>query len=290
MPLDPSLLLFFMAPLFIGCFAAEIYYYWRKKQPIYNLKDTLSNLALALMYQAADILFTLLIVKTVYTTVFNHGFHWFSHSTLGNLVLLVVLQDFFYYCFHLAAHKIRWLWASHSTHHSSTRLNFSTAFRQSMTYPLSGMWLFWLPLALIGFTPDLVLFVVAINLAFQFFVHTQLVNKLSFIEKIFNTPSHHRAHHATNAQYIDKNFAGIFIFWDKLFGTFILEEEVPRYGVLPQLASHNPLILTFHEWQAMLAAVIKTRDLRHLWMSPGWSKQQLLTPKTPTTLKVSTKC
>lgn len=139
-----------------------------------------------------------------------------------------------------------------------------------MTYPISGMWLFWLPLAYIGFTPDMVLLVVALNLAFQFFVHTQVINKLGFIELIFNTPSHHRAHHGTNPQYIDKNYAGVLIIWDKMFGTFVPEVEVARYGIVGQITGYNPLEHTFHEWKSMLSDVIRTRDVRHIWMPPDW--------------------
>ena len=126
------------------------------------------------------------------------------------------------------------MWASRVVHHSSERLNLSTAFRQSLTYPVSGMWLFWLPLAWIGFEPTAIVAVVAINLGFQFFVHTQAIGKLGWLEKVFNTPSHHRVHHARNAKYIDRNYAGVLIVWDKLFGTYVEEDDaVPcEYGIV----------------------------------------------------------
>jgi len=145
------------------------------------------------------------------------------------------------------------MWASHVTHHSSERLNLSTAFRQSLTYPISGMWLFWLPLAWLGFEPKAIIAVVAINLAFQFFVHTEAVKKLGWLEYVFNTPSHHRVHHARNPKYIDRNYAGVLIIWDKLFGTFVEEDPAERcdYGIVRQIHSHNPIVLTFHEWIAM---------------------------------------
>jgi len=172
---------------------------------------------------------------------------------------LFVAKDFFYYWFHRAPHRIRWMWASHVTHHSSERLNFSTAFRQSLTYPVSGMWLFWLPLAWLGFEPKNIIAVVAINLGFQFFVHTETVGKLGWLEKIFNTPSHHRVHHARNPKYIDRNYAGVLIIWDKLFGTYVEEDaEVPcDYGIVVPIHSHNPITLTFHEWRAMFRDAAK---------------------------------
>lgn len=271
--LDASLILLLLAPVFIGCFLLEFYYCNKRKLCIYNLKDTAANLALALMYQASDVLFTILVVKTVYTWIFKNGLQLFTSNTVFNIILLFILQDFLYYWFHRGAHRIRWIWASHMTHHSSTRLNFSTAFRQSMTYPISGMWLFWLPLAYIGFNPDMVLLIVGLNLAFQFFIHTQVINKLGFIEKIFNTPSHHRAHHGTNPQYIDKNYAGIFIIWDKMFGTFVPEVEEPKYGIVDQIEGYNPLKHTFHEWWSMLLDVVRERDLRYLWKSPDWARE-----------------
>lgn len=277
--MDNSLILLLLAPVFFFFILLEVIYY--RKKNIYSIKDTAVNIGLALMYQVSDVLFTLFVVKTIYTWVFHHGFKLFVTTSFANFLLLFVLQDFLYYCFHRFFHRVRFAWASHVTHHSSEYLNFSTGFRQNMTYPLSGMWLFWLPLAFIGFNPSIVILVVAINLAFQFFVHTQLINKftgkLAFIELIFNTPSHHRAHHATNPQYIDKNYAGLLIIWDKLFGTFEPELETPKYGVVHKINSYNPLVLTFHEWIAMLQDVKRDKDLRHLWMPPEWSEKQDIT-------------
>lgn len=273
--MDPSLILLFLAPVFLVIFAGEVAYCYKKCKHMYTFKDTLANIALSLMYQVSDVLFTFLIVKTIYVWVFNHGFKLFSINSAWNIFLLFIFQDFLYYWFHRSAHRIRWMWASHVTHHSSTKLNFSTAFRQSMTYPISGMWLFWLPLAYIGFNPDMVILVVALNLAFQFFIHTQLIKKIGFFEKIFNTPSHHRAHHGTNSQYIDKNYAGILIIWDKLFGTFVEENEAPRYGIVGQVYSYNPITLTFHEWVTMFKDVITSRDIRYFFMPPAWRQSKL---------------
>ena len=272
--MDSSVILLLLAPIFIVIFIAEVIYYYKRNIEIYNLKDTLANISLSLMYQISDVLFTLLIVKTVYTFMFHHGLQFFNTISIWNIILLFVFQDFLYYWFHRAAHRIRWMWASHVTHHSSNKLNFSTAFRQSMTYPISGMWLFWLPLAYIGFNPDMIILVVSLNLAFQFFIHTQLVKKLGFLENIFNTPSHHRAHHGTNPEYIDKNYAGILIIWDKLFGTFIEENAESKYGIVNQIYSCNPLILTFHEWVSMFTDVFRTGDLRYFIMPPEWNSKK----------------
>jgi sterol desaturase/sphingolipid hydroxylase (fatty acid hydroxylase superfamily) len=239
-----------MAPVFLGFIAWEAWY-WKSRRPVYSLKDTLSNAALALMHQASDALAWFLVI----------GLYWWIYqyrlfklpATWWTITALFVAQDFFYYFFHRASHRIRWMWASHVTHHSSEHLNLSTAFRQSLTYPISGMWVFWLPLAWIGFSPRDIVAVVAFNLGFQFFVHTEAVRRLGWLEYVFNTPSHHRVHHARNPRYIDSNYAGILIIWDKLFGSFVAEDpEVPcEYGLVTPIRSHNPLRLTFHEWISM---------------------------------------
>lgn len=251
-----------MAPVFLGLIALEAWY-WRRRDPAkYSLVDTFSNAGLALMHQAADAGAWLVVIGLFYA-VHRHALFDIP-ATWWSIALLALAQDFFYYWFHRASHRIRWLWASHVTHHSSERLNLSTAFRQSLTYPISGMWLFWLPLAWIGFEPTHIVAVVAINLGFQFFVHTQAVGKLGWVEKVFNTPSHHRVHHARNAKYIDRNYAGVLIVWDKLFGSFVEEDDaVPcEYGIIGQIHSHDPIRLTFHEWLAMFRDARRAGGLR----------------------------
>ena len=251
-----------MAPVFLAFVGWEAWY-WRKRRPeLYSLKDSLSNAALALMHQGVDAL-TWLAVIGLYWWLYQHRL--FELPTSGwTIAALFVAQDFFYYFFHRAHHRIRWMWAAHVVHHSSERLNLSTAFRQSITYPISGMWVFWLPLAWLGFSPTHIVAVVAINLGFQFFVHTQAVGKLGWLEYVFNTPSHHRVHHARNPKYIDRNYAGVLIVWDKLFGSFVEEDPaVPcEYGIVRQLHSHNPLLLTFHEWIAMFRDAARPQSLR----------------------------
>ncbi|MBD8527819.1 sterol desaturase family protein [Pseudomarimonas arenosa] len=240
-----------MAPVFLGLIVLEAWY-WRSRRPeMYSWVDTLSNAGLALMHQVADALAWLLVIGLYYWVYQYRLFDW--PATLWSIFALFLAQDFLYYWFHRASHRIRWLWASHVTHHSSERLNLSTAFRQSLTYPISGMWVFWLPLAWLGFEPTHIIAVVAINLGFQFFVHTQAIPKLGWVEKIFNTPSIHRVHHARNPKYIDRNYAGVLVIWDRLFGTYVEEDpEVPcEFGIIGQVHSHNPITLTFHEWIAM---------------------------------------
>jgi len=143
-------------------------------------------------------------------------------------------------------------------------MNFSTAFRQSIMYPVAGMWLFWTPMMLLGFDPKVVIGVVVANLAFQFFVHTEIIGKLGVIERIFNTPSHHRVHHATNPGYIDRNYAGVLIIWDKIFGTFVEEDpnKPCKYGIIGQINTNNPLTISFHQWRHMLGQANQAQGIK----------------------------
>jgi sterol desaturase/sphingolipid hydroxylase (fatty acid hydroxylase superfamily) len=208
------------------------------------------------MHQGADLLTGLLIAK-LYLAIFGWKLFDIEMGPLS-FIALMVAQDFCYYWFHRASHRVRWMWAAHVVHHSSENMNFSTAFRQSLMYPFAGMWVFWLPLVVIGFDPNWVVFVVLLNLGLQFFVHTQAIKSLGPLEWVFNTPSHHRVHHGRNPQYIDKNYAGVLIIWDKLFGTFEPEVETVIYGITKPVNSFNPLKVTFSEWRDMFAEVTAT--------------------------------
>ncbi|MCG9775598.1 sterol desaturase family protein, partial [Vibrio diabolicus] len=221
----------------------------------YYIPEFVCNFVLAGLHQATDILTGLLIAQ-----LYLWWFDWRLFDiemSVSAFLLLVVLQDFFYYWFHRASHRIRWMWAAHVVHHSSERMNFSTAFRQSLMYPLAGMWIFWLPLVIIGFDPKWVVFVVLFNLGLQFFVHTQSIRSLGPLEWVFNTPSHHRVHHGINRQYIDKNYAGVLIIWDRMFGTFEPEVETVRYGISKPVNSFNPIRVTFAEWKDMFYDVTR---------------------------------
>ncbi len=255
----PELLLMILAPVFFLCMVAEYWFGQRRghlpESATYYIPEVVCNFVLAGLHQATDILTGLLIAQ-----LYLWWFDWRLFDiemSVSAFLLLVVLQDFFYYWFHRASHRIRWMWAAHVVHHSSERMNFSTAFRQSLMYPLAGMWIFWLPLVIIGFDPKWVVFVVLFNLGLQFFVHTQSIRSLGWLEWVFNTPSHHRVHHGINRQYIDKNYAGVLIIWDRMFGTFEPEVETVRYGISKPVNSFNPIRVTFAEWKDMFYDVTR---------------------------------
>ena len=194
------------------------------------------------------------------------------------IVIAFVLDDFVYYWWHRASHRVRWLWASHVQHHSSQHYNLSTALRQPWTEALGPGFLFHLPLVVVGFPLPMLAFVGGVNLVYQFWIHTEVIGTMpAWFEAVFNTPSHHRVHHATNARYLDSNYAGVFIIWDRMFGTFVAEDanDAPRYGIVKNLATFNPLEVALHEWVGIAGDLLRARSLRefafYLLAPPGWS-------------------
>ncbi|WP_028008318.1 sterol desaturase family protein [Solimonas flava] len=177
---------------------------------------------------------------------------------------VVLLVDFLYYWMHRSSHRLRWLWATHGVHHSPTELNLSAAYRLGWTELLSGAWLFLLLPVWLGVPPLAVAAAFALNLAYQFALHSRLIGRLGPVEWVFNTPTHHRVHHACNAELLDRNFGGILIVWDRLFGTFaVAPAEVElRYGVLGRPPRYNPFAIAFGEWRAMFADWRRARGWR----------------------------
>jgi sterol desaturase/sphingolipid hydroxylase (fatty acid hydroxylase superfamily) len=200
-----------------------------------------------------------------------------AHNPL-TWVVLFLADDLAYYVYHRTHHEIRILWASHVVHHSSERYNLSTALRQTWT-PFTAL-PFWLPLALVGIPPWLILLEQSISLIYQFFLHTERIDKLPrAFEFVFNTPSHHRVHHGSNSIYLDRNYGGILIIWDRMFGSFEPEGERVIYGLTKNLTSYNPLRVAFHEYSQIagdFGTATRWRDrLAHLTRGPGWSPNQL---------------
>lgn len=174
-------------------------------------------------------------------------------------VALFILVEFIYYWHHRASHTVRWLWATHSVHHSPTHFNLTAGIRLGWTGAISGHFLFYLPLVFLGFHPLAVAAVLGANLAYQFFIHSELVPRLGPLEWILNTPTHHRVHHACNEACLDKNYGGTLIVFDRLFGTFAAppKDEALRYGLVGHEPSYNPIAVVFQEWASIF------RDLRN---------------------------
>ncbi|MDQ2094731.1 sterol desaturase family protein [Rhodalgimonas zhirmunskyi] len=200
-------------------------------------------------------------------------------TSLWVVLLCFVLDDLRYYWVHRFGHRIRWVWASHVNHHSSQHYNLTTALRQTWTGTFTFMMVVRAPLILLGFHPAMVLFVGGLNLIYQFWIHTEAIGRMPrWFEAVMNTPSHHRVHHGRNARYLDANYAGVFIIWDKLFGTYVpeLDEEKPQYGIVHNLGTFNPLRVAFHEWIALFRDVLRPglslrQRLAYAFAPPGWS-------------------
>ncbi|HCF25292.1 MULTISPECIES: sterol desaturase family protein [unclassified Novosphingobium] len=265
----------YAVPGFIVLILIEMIWAKRRAPEKYEPRDTLISLAMGTGSTAAGLLTAGLIASlTVWLYQFRLveiGWQWWAWA------LCFVLDDMAYYWFHRFAHRVRWMWASHVNHHSSQHYNLSTALRQTWTGTIALGFIFRLPLVLIGFHPAMILFCGGINLIYQFWFHTEAIDKFPrWFEAVMNTPSHHRVHHATNPLYLDRNYAGVFIVWDKLFGTFQpeLDNERIHYGIVKQLGSFNLLWVAFHEWIGIAKDVWNApwgSKFGYVWRPPGWS-------------------
>jgi sterol desaturase/sphingolipid hydroxylase (fatty acid hydroxylase superfamily) len=188
----------------------------------------------------------------------------------------LVAWDFLYYWNHRIQHESRWLWAIHVVHHSSERYNLTTALRQPVADVL-GMFLPYGVLAALGFRPRVIENARALNLLYQFWIHTEAIDKLGVAEEVLNTPSHHRVHHGVQSHYLDRNHGGILIVWDRLFGTFQREDERVRYGLTRNIKTFNPLRIATHEYGDIIRDVARSRSWRerlgHVFAHPGWGKR-----------------
>lgn len=220
----------------------------------YELRDTLVNLAMGaggLVAGAVGRAVAVPISVAIYSwRLIDLPREWWVGA------LLILAHDLCFYVFHRVSHVVRLFWAAHVPHHSSARFNLSTALRLSWTTPFTGI-PFWWPLPLFGFHPLWIAVAHSISLAYQFLLHTEFVGRLGPLEWIFNTPSHHRVHHACDPGYLDRNFGGVLIVWDRLFGTFAPERTPPAYGLVHPLASHRPWIVAFHEWHVLVSDLIR---------------------------------
>lgn len=275
-------LLVLLSPLFFLTVSIEWLRFRRatdkEGKPIYNLRDSMDSMTLGGVYTFLDVLIVVALVLPAMTWAYAHRLATIE-ITPWRFAALYLGVEFCYYWFHRASHRIRWFWCAHVVHHASEFMNFTTAMRQSWLYSFAGNWLFYTPMVLLGFEPRWVLFALSLNLGYQFFVHTQWIDKLPApIEFIFNTPSHHRAHHGRNPRYIDRNYGGTLIIFDRLFGTFVPETETVDYGLVRQVHSHNPLWLTVHEWVDMIRDIRRpgplSQRLKHIWAPPEWERQE----------------
>jgi sterol desaturase/sphingolipid hydroxylase (fatty acid hydroxylase superfamily) len=230
----------------------------------YNWRAYLASLADALGRQY--LVYTLLplsIAQPLVDLASTHRLFTVPLNSVLSVAVLVIAQDFSYYWFHRCSHRVRWFWATHAIHHSSNEFNLAASYRFGWTGRLTGAAIFYVPMIWLGFAPGPVFIAAGLNLLYQFWLHAEWIPKLGWLEYVLNTPSHHRVHHGANPEYLDRNYGGIFIVFDRLFGTFVAErDDLPcRYGLVKPLRSNNPVIIAFHEWAAL------ARDIRraHSW-------------------------
>lgn len=266
-------LIHYAIPFFILTVIIEVILTVKVRSEHYEYKDAATSIAMGLGNVAIG-LFTKGLTLAVF--YFFYQFHLATIPfTWWSWILILFAEDFCYYWFHRISHENRFFWASHVVHHSSQKYNLSTALRQTWSGSFFSF-LFWIPLAIIGFHPIMILVQISISLLYQYWIHTELITKLpKWFEAIFNTPSHHRVHHATNPQYLDRNHAGILIIWDKLFGTFEPEVEKPVYGLVKNIDTHNPIKVAFLEWYYMFRDFFKAKTtfankIKYLYKPPGW--------------------
>ncbi len=271
-------------PIFAIFIAVEAFALIRQNREQFDKLDTWNNIFIGLVSAAFGAFFAIF-TSIGFLAVYELTPLKMPMGTWWPWLILLFADDFLYYWFHRVSHESRFFWNFHVVHHSSNKYNLSVAVRQSW---FSGIahWVFYIPIALLGFPLWAFVLMHGINLIYQFWIHTELIGKLGWFEHIFNTPSHHRVHHGVNRQYLDRNYAGIFIIWDKMFGTFEPEDEKVVYGITNRMESYNPLWINTHGWFEMFAKMREQETLagklRCIFASPNMEFREKLKIKLET--------
>lgn len=269
-----SLLILITTPIYILVIGGEILYSYLKQKHLYTTKGVLVNIYLSALNFTLDI-----VLRGICLLVLDYffKFRFFEiENVIAYWVVLLLAEDFMYYWLHRIDHYCRFFWAVHVTHHSSEEFNLTVGFRSSVFQPLYRF-IYFIPLALMGFKGIDIMFMYAATQIFGILVHTQTIKKLGVLEYIIVTPSHHRVHHGSNIKYLDKNMGMLLIIWDKLFGTFQAEDEKDpvKYGLTKNIKTYNPLTMVFHEWKSIWNDLKKQTSFKNKLMyvfgPPGWS-------------------
>ncbi|HXJ01618.1 MAG TPA: sterol desaturase family protein [Micropepsaceae bacterium] len=242
-----------------------LWHRWRGSEG-YDLKESVASLAIAIGRRFTRLASAALLAP-LFLWVYDHRLFTIGVQGIASGFVVFMVTEFFYYWFHRFSHSVRWMWASHAVHHSPTKLNLSAAYRIGWTDLVSGDWLFFLMPIWFGFDPLAVFAALGTNLTYQIFLHTEAVPALGPIEWIFNTPAHHRVHHAKNESCLDKNFGGVLIIYDRLFGTFAKApgNEPLQYGRVERVPSLNPLRIAFGEWLSIARDVFRAKSPKRMW-------------------------
>jgi len=248
--------------------------WWRKEA--YPWADSGASLAVGVLRRVVELGLAGIGAALVFWA-FQFRLWTIPHDTLWGMTLVFLIVEFFYYWHHRWAHEIRWLWATHGVHHTAPYMNFSTGMRLGATSLLSGTIVVFLPIVLLGVHPVAMFVGLALSLLYQIPIHSHTIPKLGFLEGILNTPSAHRVHHASNPQYLDRNYGGVLIIFDRLFGTYAEEQDNDpvRYGLVVPMDSRNPIKIAFFEWVQMARDVVSAKQFSHVFFflfgPPGWS-------------------
>ncbi len=264
-------------PIYFLLIAVELVVQWITKKKLYRLSDALTNISCGITQQLSGIFLKVLGVGA-YVLVYEYFALFEVPSTWYTFIILFIGADFFYYWAHRMSHEINLFWGGHVVHHQSEDYNFSVALRQG-SFQVIWTFFFYFPLAIIGFKPVDFVFASALVTVYQFWIHTETIGKMGWFELIFNTPSHHRVHHGKNPKYIDRNHAGVFIIWDKMFGTFQKEEEKPTYGTTKPINSWNPIWVNLDHYYQIIKQIKEIKGtknkLKFLFYKPGWLPEEL---------------
>lgn len=271
----PPVILYYAIPFFVLLLSIEAWFSYKEQKKLYETKDTFTSLGLGIGNVITGF-FTKALIFGLFTFLYNHRLFTLDAGVWWYWVVLFFADDFSYYWFHRISHHVNYFWASHVVHHSSQHYNLAAALRQTWTGNATGAFLFWAWMPLVGFHPIWILFMQQISLIYQFWIHTETVNKLPApVEFIFNTPAHHRVHHGSDLKYLDKNHAGILIIWDRLFGSFQPEEERPVYGLTKNIESYNPALIAFKTWGELFKKAYASGSVKngfyYFIKAPGWS-------------------
>ena len=257
-------------PVFFALIGVELLVARWRGERLYRFNDSINDLACGVLQQVLGV-FTKAIVFGVYVLLYEAGHLFdFAQTSAATWVLCFLGVDFFYYWFHRVSHESALPWGAHIVHHQSEEYNLAVALRQGAFQPLFS-WIFYLPLAALGLPPLVFLTCSSLNTLYQFWIHTRAIGKLGPLEWVLNTPSHHRVHHGSDAKYLDKNYGGTLIVWDRLFGSFQEEEEEPIYGITKPLQSWNPLWANVHFYADLVSAGRRAPSLGEkikLWLAP----------------------
>lgn len=262
-----------LIPVLLLLVALEWYLSKLKKKKYFNFNDSVNNFALGITEMASSIFYAIVLYYVLDWVFKNLSIYQFEY-TWYSWVLAMIALDFMWYWYHRAGHEINLLWAAHITHHQSEEFNLTVGFRLSLFQAIYRTF-FWSFLPFIGFPPKMVIVVYSVQGLYQYFLHTRMIGKLGFLEHILVTPSSHRVHHGRNQQYLDKNYGGLLIIWDKIFGTFEPEEEPVDFGITTGFPHPNPYKALFHYWQDLyqqFKAINNWQDkITLLFSHPGWT-------------------